>query len=633
MYGKWLLSLWITVLLVSATVLAQRPGEKLQVVGSAWVLAPAVYQTDSGYAGSVTNITVFVTEGWGDVYVSTYSLTAEDFQGAATAAARVVAKLLNLDFSKYNYYFRVKSDAVIIGGPSAGVAMAVAVYSALTGAPINRSVMVTGMISPDGTVGPVGGIYEKAQAAVSQGAKVFLVPPGQSIVTTYRPVVRRIGPFRVTTYEPQQINLSDYAERNWGLKVVEISTIEDALRYFFNYRPTPPPAAAPLLSVTAREKIAYVVKTMLSMAQSELSDARRYVNASRLSATTALALRNYLDNYAAAYLSRASSLGSDAAAVFLSTMSVAYSRWVKYLVDYYLDRSLDAVVSQVSSEVSSLLSELENRGNLYTADLGFRILASDLVIRASRLLNESASTWSSDPVSALRNLAFASAMLDEAKLWAEGLPSLPGHVPVGVAESYISVARSTWSYAYSVLSEAGGDLTALSYSNTYLRAAMSMFSSGRKFSASVAGARSIALSEAALLSFQLSATGSRVYLRVASDQAKLAALRAADNVPALYFYNLSNVAASDSDKLVYLRLAAQLGNLLADIAEQEGISLTAQPPAYQAPHPAEPTPSAPEEPPERRGAVDIVQWIKDLLSQIALALENFLRWLQSLFRR
>lgn len=204
---------------------------------------------------------------------------------------------------------------------------------------------------------------------------------------------------------------------------------------------------------------------------------------------------------------------------------------------------------------------------------------------------------------------------------------------MGVAESYISVARSTWSYAYSVLSGAGGDLTALSYSNTYLRAAMSMFSSGRKFSASVAGARSIALSEAALLSFQLSATGSRIYLRVASDQAKLAALRVADNVPALYFYNLSNVAASDSEKLVYLRLAAQLGNLLADIAEQEGISLTAQPPSYQAPQPAQPTPSAPEEPPEKRSTVDIVQWIRDLLSQIALALENFLRWLQGLFRR
>lgn len=632
--SRWLLALWMAVLLASASVQAQRAGEKLNVVGSAWVLAPAVYQTDSGYAGSVTNITVFVTEGWGDVYVSTYSLTAEDFQGAATAAVRVVTKLLNLDFSKYNYYFRVKSEAVIVGGPSAGVAMAVAVYSALTGTPINRSVMVTGMISPDGTVGPVGGIYEKAQAAASHGAKVFLVPPGQSIVTMYRSVVRRIGPFRVTTYEPQQINLVEYAEKNWGLKVVEISTIEEALRYFFNYKPAPPPSAAPILSSAAREKIAYVVRTLLSTAQSELSEARRYVNASRLSAPTALALRNYLDNYAAAYLSRASSLGNNVAAAFLSTTSIAYSRWIKYLVDYYTDRSLDAVVSQVSGEVFGLLSELESRGGQHTADLGFKILAADLVIRASRLINESASAWSSDPLSALRNLAFASAMLEEAKLWAEGLPSLPSSVPAGIAESYISVARSTWSYVYSVLSEAGGDTTTLSYSNTYLRAAMSMFSSGRRFSACVAGARSIALSEAALLSFQLSATGSRVYLTVASDQAKLAASRVADNVPALYFINVSSIAVSDSDKLVYFRLAAQLGNLLADIAEQQGVDLEAQPPPAEVPQPAPPTPAAPpEEPPVKRSVTDVIQWIKDVLSKIVLALENLLRWLQSLLRR
>lgn len=633
MHGKWLLPLWITALLVSAVVVAQRPGEQLQVVGSAWILAPAVYQTDSGYAGSVTNITVFVTKGWGDVYVSTYSLTQEDFQGAATAAARVVTKLLDLDFSKYNYYFRVKSDAVIVGGPSAGVAMAVAVYSALTGVPINRSVMVTGMISPDGTVGPVGGIYEKAQAAASQGAKVFLVPPGQSVVTMYRTVVRRIGPFRVNTYEPQQINLAEYAEKNWNLKVVEIATIEDALRYFFGYQPAPSPATTPALSTSAREKIARVTRALLSVAQNELSDARRYVNASKLSMPAVLALRNYLDNYAAVYLSRASSLGDNAAAAFLSTTSIAYSRWVKYLVDYYSDRPLEGVVSQISSEVTSLLNDLEGRGALYIADLGYRILATDLAIRASRLLNESASTWSSDPISALQSLAFASATLEEAKLWAEELSSMPTPIPAGIAESYISVARSTWSYVYSVLSQAGGDTTLLSYSNTYLKAAMSMFSSGRKFSASVAATRSIALSEAALLSLQLTATGSKVYLNVASSQARLAASRTVDNIPALYFINVSSIAASDADKLVYFRLGAQLGNLLADIAEQQGISLIAQPPQSQTPQPTQPAPPAPEEEPEKRERVDILQWIKDLLSKVMLALENFFKWLQSLFRR
>ncbi|MFZ8855267.1 MAG: S16 family serine protease, partial [Thermofilaceae archaeon] len=167
----------LLLLLLARLAPAEAPEGYLKVVGSAWIIAPAVYQTDSGYAGSVTNITVLVTEGWGDVYISTYSLTQEDFQGAAMAAARVVSKLLNVDFSRYNFYFKVKSDSVIVGGPSAGVAMAVAVYSALTGIPVNRSVAVTGMISPDGSVGPVGGVYEKAQAVAQYGAKVFLVPP------------------------------------------------------------------------------------------------------------------------------------------------------------------------------------------------------------------------------------------------------------------------------------------------------------------------------------------------------------------------------------------------------------------------------------------------------------------------
>jgi Archaeal serine proteases len=81
---------------------------QLKIIGSAWILAPAVAQTQTGMIGSATNISVFVTEGWGDVYVSTYSLTQEDFQGAATAAARVVTRLLGLNFSNYNYYFKVQ---------------------------------------------------------------------------------------------------------------------------------------------------------------------------------------------------------------------------------------------------------------------------------------------------------------------------------------------------------------------------------------------------------------------------------------------------------------------------------------------------------------------------------------------
>jgi len=616
----------LLLLLLSAQLaLSEAPESYLRVVGSAWIIAPAVYQTDGGYAGSVTNITVFVTEGWGDVYVSTSSLTQEDFQGAATAAARVVSKLLDIDFSRYNFYFKVKSDSVIVGGPSAGVAMAVAVYSALTGAPINRSVAVTGMISPDGSVGPVGGIYEKAQAVAQYGAKVFLIPPGQSLVTTYREVVRRAGPFRIRTFEPQIINLTEYAARNLGLKVVEVSTLEEALAYFFGVKVEKKPISEPSLSAGARSRVAGVVSTLRDLAQGELNATSGYLESSALSALAKRALRSYLDT-AASQLSRAQSLGTSPAAAFFYTSSVAYSRWVRYLVDYYLDRPLEETVSIVSERVQRLLDQAESFQVVSPVDLGCKLLAADLAVRASRLLNESAAKWSSDPVSALQSLAFASALADEAEAWVSILargepPALPS-----VPESYISVARSTWSYVYSVLSQAGGDMTLVSLSHTYLRASMSLYSSGKRFLASAAAARSIALSEAALLQLQLSATGSRIYLSIAREQALIAASELADNIPAAYFLSLGDTAASDSDKLTYYRVAAQLGSLAADISKQLGTAVTSQPPSPQQPHPA--APQQPATPPERpRGILD---QLRDFLARIVLALESFFRWLKQL---
>ena len=41
--------------------------------------------------------------------------------------------------------------------------------------------MMTGMINPDGTVGPVGGILEKIMGANSKGIKVFLIPSGSQL--------------------------------------------------------------------------------------------------------------------------------------------------------------------------------------------------------------------------------------------------------------------------------------------------------------------------------------------------------------------------------------------------------------------------------------------------------------------
>jgi PDZ domain-containing protein len=68
-----------------------------------------------------------------------------------------------------------------IGGPSAGLAFTLALVSALSPGDVTggRLVAVTGTINPDGSVGPVGGIPQKAISAQRSGAVAMLVPSGQ----------------------------------------------------------------------------------------------------------------------------------------------------------------------------------------------------------------------------------------------------------------------------------------------------------------------------------------------------------------------------------------------------------------------------------------------------------------------
>src|SRR6185436_6232852 len=65
-------------------------------------------------------------------------------------------------------------------GPSAGITMAVALVSALTGIPTRMEVAMTGEITLRGTVLPIGGLNEKAVAARRAGIKRILIPQGNA---------------------------------------------------------------------------------------------------------------------------------------------------------------------------------------------------------------------------------------------------------------------------------------------------------------------------------------------------------------------------------------------------------------------------------------------------------------------
>jgi len=233
-----LVSLFIFSLIIVANpfLISVKASEEVRV---AEIPIPAVAETDQGRYGVIAYLMVKIVPGTGHVYIETWPLTMVDMQASARIAAKIgfeiASKFKNIGtFDNWDFMYTIYSDSPIVGGPSAGGAMTVATVAALLGMPIKEGVIMTGMINPDGTIGAVGGIKEKVDAAAQINASIFLVPYGQIITQEYVTKEYKIGPFTYKETKVMNVNISEYAREKYNMTVFQVLTIYDAVSYFLD---------------------------------------------------------------------------------------------------------------------------------------------------------------------------------------------------------------------------------------------------------------------------------------------------------------------------------------------------------------------------------------------------------------
>ena len=191
---------------------------------------------ESAYEGVVMTAHLELREGEGRLLINTRPKIGIDLQTSANTAILVAENITELSLRDTDVILTVTADTdtEVLDGPSAGAAITVALIAAIRNQTIDQAVFMTGTTNPDGSIGKIGGILEKAAAAAKFGAKEFLVPVGQSVALTYKTEESHPAPgLTIITTKPESINVQEYLrQQGFNLDVCEMGNVLQAYDLF-----------------------------------------------------------------------------------------------------------------------------------------------------------------------------------------------------------------------------------------------------------------------------------------------------------------------------------------------------------------------------------------------------------------
>lgn len=223
----------------------------------------AAYESENGsYEGIPADLYLEIKKGNGRVFLETYPLTKMDTQISTRFAKEIACNYLDVSCDNHDFFYTIKSDSVIIGGPSAGAAISLLTISLLKNMRLDKDIAITGTINSGAIIGSVGGIKAKVEAARKAGIKKVLIPKGERFLKDDK---------NNTT-----IDLKEYA-LNLSIELKEAADIDEAL-YEFTGKEKMKPNKSIAIHPEYKETMRYLAERMCNRTEF-LSSKRDYSHA------------------------------------------------------------------------------------------------------------------------------------------------------------------------------------------------------------------------------------------------------------------------------------------------------------------------------------------------------------------
>ncbi|PWB51928.1 MAG: hypothetical protein C3F06_09715 [Candidatus Methanoperedenaceae archaeon] len=407
--------------------------------------------TGDGEEGVLLSAQVIVTNGTGHVFVDTNPYTQVDLQGSARLAAMVASDVLGIDEKVYDFYYIIDISSPIIGGPSAGGALTVATIAAINKWPLKPNVVMTGMINPDGSIGPVGGIPFKLEAAAAENATLFLVPEGQSNVTVINTSIRSRGSLIITGEKEETVDVVELGKK-LNVTVKEVNTIQDVVQAFTGHEITKPPYEGAILTTEYMDLLKPLARNLKSESGNMYREMESTTQESQFTQTAKDMLdradKMYDDNkyYAATSL------------YFNSMFTMRFVGWKEgYDKASDKDQYLAELEKRVDTQIKASEDDLQNFTLYGVSDVEAVGAAESRITTARAKLDEAKKQ--NDTQDKISALAFANERARTAQWWLTlSTPDgkiVPEKILKDRAGWYLSQAQSINTYLITLITETG----------------------------------------------------------------------------------------------------------------------------------------------------------------------------------